>query len=119
MKFSMIISFLIFCFMGFSSYSQNKPDRVGVHKGKEEPVMQQEVPPVDQEKIEIDPSELPEEVHIEVRDNYYNGDIFKAYKLMKDGKIDGYIAEVKNGPREWNLRFDSEGNALNKVIPNK
>lgn len=125
MKLSAILFLFGFGLICTTSFSQVKETTEPERKEKartiqEEPTMAQEMPAETEiQRIEIDPSELPEEVDTEVTNNYYNGEITKAYKLMKNGVHTGYLAEVKNGPKKWTLEFDKEGNALNKIEPNK
>ena len=118
---------MAFIFMGFLATAQDKPKKMKSTETKqkvlqedealeEAPVMEQ-VKPQGPKKVAIEPSELPKEVHEEVLKNYYHGEITEAYKLMKDGKLTGYLAEVKNGPETWTLEFDKTGNALNKILP--
>ncbi len=120
MKTFVLTFILAFSFSSINALGQSKKDRAEDANMKKESVMQQETPPQPEVvKVEISNSELPDEVFIEVRDNYYNGDIIKAYKLMDNGKLTGYVAEVKNGPKKWTLEFDKNGNAVNKIVPDK
>ncbi len=128
MKTSRLILALAFCFAGVMSYAQDKPKKIKSTETKqkvlqedkateEAPLMEQEKPQ-GPKKVAIEPAELPKEVHEEVLKSYYNGEITQAYKLMKDGKLTGYLAEVQHGPEKWTLEFDKTGNILNKIIPN-
>lgn len=128
MKILKILVATAFIFSGFFVDAQDKPKKMKSTETKqkaiqedmiteEAPVMEQAKPQGPQ-KVAIEPSELPKEVHEEVLKNYYNGEITKAFKLMKEGKLTGYLAEVKNGPKTWTLEFDKTGNTLNKITPN-
>ncbi len=128
MKISKIILASAFVLTGLLATAQDKPKKMKSSEEKQKVIQQdqmtEEAPAMEQEnpqgpkKVSIAPSELPKEVHEEVLKNYYNGEITEAYKLMKDGKLSGYLAEVKNGPQSWTLEFDETGNALNKIQPN-
>jgi predicted nucleic acid-binding Zn-ribbon protein len=127
MKLSRIIAVVALVGAGFIAQAQNNPKKMEATEEKQKvaeqekatdmaPAMEQEQPK-GPKKIAIEPAELPKEVHEEVLRNYYNGEITEAFKIMREGKVKGYIAEVKNGPKKWTLEFDETGNALNKITP--
>lgn len=127
MKISKIILASAFMLTGLLAAAQDKPKKMKSSEEKQKVIQQdqmtEEAPAMEQEqpkgpkKIAIEPAELPKEVHEEVLKNYYNGEITEAFKIMREGKVKGYIAEVKNGPKKWTLEFDETGNALNKITP--
>ena len=127
MKLSRIIAVAALVGAGFIAQAQHNPKKMEATEEKQKvaeqekatdmtPAMEQEQPK-GPKKIAIEPAELPKEVHEEVLKNYYNGEITEAFKIMREGKVKGYIAEVKNGPKKWTLEFDETGNALNKITP--
>lgn len=105
-----ITSICLFTCMGTTALAQNEPTKQ--EKPKQEYRMEN-----DEKKVEISAMELPEEARRDIVDNYHNGEILKAYKITRDGEMNGYLAEVKKGPKVWYIRFDKDGNAENKVNP--
>ncbi len=73
----------------------------------------------EERKEEITPRQLPEEARMDIVDNYHNAKILKVYKIWINGEHDGYLVEVQQGPKQWDIRYDSDGNPLNKINPIK
>lgn len=73
----------------------------------------------DERKEEINPRDLPEEARMDIVDNYHNAKILKAYKLLRNGKFVGYLVDVQKGPKNWTIKYDVDGNPLNKINPIK
>lgn len=105
-----IFAICIFCFASADLSAQNEPTKQ--ETPKEEFRMED-----NETKEEINPIELPDEARRDIVDNYHNGEILKAYKIIHGGKMIGYLAEVKKGPKTWYVRFDKDGNAENKITP--
>ncbi|MDZ7849090.1 MAG: hypothetical protein U5L96_21525 [Owenweeksia sp.] len=65
------------------------------------------------EKSEISAEKLPDEVHRDIKNNYHNAEILRAFRVKHEGAEDrGYLVLVKQGSKTWTIKFDSEGNAL-------
>lgn len=68
-------------------------------------------------RVEIADKEIPAEARKDIIDKYHGAVILKAYKEMSDGEHIGYLVEIKKGPKTWDVRYDINGNPINKVKP--
>lgn len=68
-------------------------------------------------RVEIPDKEIPEGARMDIIDKYHGAIIIKAYKEMSNGEHIGYMVEIKKGPEKWDVRYDVDGNPVNKVKP--